>query len=317
MKLCRTCGAPMEDEVTFCPMCGAKNEDVNTNGETTVLDDISDETTVLDNTDDETTVLNPNDVPAYVNVSQQPEYPKQKKKLGKGAIIAIVIACVFATIAVIVAAGVIAENNKQRNLDSALNDIEIPEMDQDILDYSNPFSEYLSDLGIVEGKNYTNEKYNFNFHLPSSDWKFMDNQEMAEYHSGASYDDENMKYYFPEDQGKTYYDMSMYNTETREVFEVMILKSDGKMAFTLGDYFEALADMYTTQFDDFKSEDAGIVSFGDTVYSVKKFSEKVNGVNCYQYIAGSKVDDNTIVCVVLTVTDSNANFLEYFSKIAE
>ena len=288
-------------------MCGAKTEDNKK----------CDETTVLDNTGEETTALNPNDVPSYVNVSKQSEIIKTKKKLSKGAIIAIVIVCVFAIIAVIAVVGVIAENNKQRNLDSVLNDIEIPEIDQDILDFSSPFSEYLSDLGVIEGKTYTNEKYNFDFHLPSSGWKFMDNSEMAECHSGATYDDKNMKYYFPEDQGKTYYDMSMYNTETKEVFEVMILKSDEKMAFTLGDYFEALADTCKTQFDDFKSEAAGIVSFGDTVYSVKKFSEKVNGVNCYQYIAGSKVDDNTIVCLVLTVTDSDANFLEYFSEIAE
>lgn len=38
MKICRTCGAPMDDEAIFCPMCGAKNENNNySNEETTVL----------------------------------------------------------------------------------------------------------------------------------------------------------------------------------------------------------------------------------------------------------------------------------------
>lgn len=40
IKICRTCGAPMDDESIFCPMCGAKNENINySNEETTVLKD--------------------------------------------------------------------------------------------------------------------------------------------------------------------------------------------------------------------------------------------------------------------------------------
>ncbi|MBS7359124.1 MAG: zinc ribbon domain-containing protein [Oscillospiraceae bacterium] len=39
MKLCRACGAPMDDDAAFCPMCGAKNKDNSYSEETTVLSD--------------------------------------------------------------------------------------------------------------------------------------------------------------------------------------------------------------------------------------------------------------------------------------
>lgn len=37
MKLCRTCGAPMEDETALCPMCGSESSIVN--NESTNLND--------------------------------------------------------------------------------------------------------------------------------------------------------------------------------------------------------------------------------------------------------------------------------------
>lgn len=63
MKLCRICGAPMDDEATFYPMCGAKANKNSTN--------------------EETTVLNQNEIPSYASIPQEPKYPKQKRNWEK------------------------------------------------------------------------------------------------------------------------------------------------------------------------------------------------------------------------------------------
>lgn len=311
MKLCRTCGAPMEDEATFCPMCGAKNEDNK-----------SDETTEFNNTGEKTTVLNPNDVPTYINVSQQPEPPKQKKKLGKGAIIAIVIACVFATITVIIAAGVIAENNKQRNLDSALNDIEIPEIDQDILDFTNPFSEESSVIGTSTGNTYVNEYADLNFHTPSSDWKLLSNDEIYDYYwqSGANveFDDSTGKTYLSNGSGKCYYDMLMYNERTNQNIQTMIVDcGDDASTVTLGQYFDYMEEGLKETYGNISLESTGIATIGINTYSVKSVHFTVSDKELVQYYIGSKVGRCFVIIAVSSTVSDDEGFVSLLNDITE
>lgn len=312
MKLCRTCGAPMEDEATFCPMCGTENE----------KNIASQETTVLNSTGKETTVLNPNDVPVYVNIPRQPEPAKQKKKLSRGAIIAIVIACVLAIIAVVTVVGVIAENNKQRNLDAALDDIEIPEIDQDILDYSNPFSEYSSVVGTSTGDIYVNEYADINFHTPSSDWKMMSNDEIYEHYrnSGANveFDDLTGKTYLSDGSHKCYYDMFMYNERTNQNIQTMIADygADGS-SVTLGQYFDYMEEGLKETYGNISLESTGIATIGRNTYSVKSVHYTASDKKLVQYYIGSKVEDCFVMICITSTVEDDKGFVSVLNSISE
>lgn len=312
MKLCRTCGAPMEDEAVFCPMCGAENEKNTANQKTTVLN----------NTSEETTVLNQNDVSVYANIPRQSEPAKQKKKLSKGAIIAIAIACVFAIIAVITVVGVIAENNRQRNLDSALNDIEIPKIDQDILDYSNPFSEESSVIGTSTGNTYVNEYADLNFHTPSSDWKLLSNDEIYDYYwqSGANveFDDSTGKTYLSNGSGKCYYDMLMYNERTNQNIQTMIVDcGDDASTVTLGQYFDYMEEGLKETYGNISLESTGVATIGINTYSVKSVHFTVSDKELVQYYIGSKVGRCFVIIAVSSTVSDDEGFVSLLNDITE
>ena len=107
MKLCRTCGAPMDDEETFCPMCGAKFEegviepDVE---ETSVLVDdelVGEDTQYLNpKENDETRVLDEsvNDISKNNTLTVQ----AKKKRLSQKALVGIIIGALVIIIVALV-----------------------------------------------------------------------------------------------------------------------------------------------------------------------------------------------------------------------
>lgn len=108
MKLCRTCGAPLEDDVMFCHMCGTKIEEEEMAQEAEGTTVLSDDTyfeemqqSPMFESDNGTTILDENFAP----MPEIPEQPtvSQKKKISKGALIAIVISALLVVIIAVVA----------------------------------------------------------------------------------------------------------------------------------------------------------------------------------------------------------------------
>lgn len=154
MKLCRTCGAPLEDDIMFCHMCGTKIEEEEMTQEAEGTTVLSDDTyfeemqqSPMFEPDNGTTILDENFAP-------MPEFPEQptvsqKKKISKGTLIAIVISALLVVIIAVVAIASSAGKDDQYDY---YDDDDYGYYDDDSYDYEDDFSynEYYS-RELVDG----------------------------------------------------------------------------------------------------------------------------------------------------------------------
>lgn len=287
MKLCKTCGAPMDDEATFCPMCGSKNENNNAN--------------------EETTVLNPNDVPTYINVSQQLENTKQKKKLNKGVIAIIII------LAILVLAGIgsfaekYIQNSQYRDEYSfSNNDLKLDSYDSDAVK--------LFEFGTVKDGIYSNDFADLHITLPSEEWTFMSSEEIiSNYLQNGSLDTVNDKVYLENDSEKSYFDMVMYNTVTNENIQVQLMQG---LTYThknssAQDMLNALLSQSESQYssmgyvvtDKSKYDDSIYIGMNEYYTASLTIELSDNATTCQKY-AVTKIGEDTFVVIAISGSDT-------------
>lgn len=304
MKLCKTCGAPMEDEATFCPMCGAKVAD--------------------NNTSEETTVLEPSSIPAYVNVSQQPEPPKQKKKLSKGVIVIIVIFAILVLAGIGALAEKAMQNSKYKDDYSFSNSGSETYDNYDIGNNDNS-NEKTFEFGTIENNSYSNSFADLHIDLPSDEWIFMTTEQIAnDYLGNGIIDTENDKAYIENDSEKSYFDMVMYNTANNQNIQIQLMQG-----LTYAHKNSSAKDMLDAMLS---QVDAQYSSLGYTVTGKKEYDETVSiGANDYyiasidldisdsektgQLYAVSKANEDTFVVIAISGSDKEVELLEFLNML--
>lgn len=308
MKICSNCKKQLPDSASFCTYCGNKlgsfdEVPVNQNSNQVVQESLN----------------------QTIAGQVIPQQPNTQKKLSKGAIIAIVLAVILA-LAVI--GGIAEKVIQQQKAEKAISDIEIPDFDiesPDLIEFpdyeteeNNSSEDDNNYFGDVKNNKYTNNFANLKFKRPSSDWSFMSKEEIYQHYldagSNVLYDETSKETYMEENSQRAYYDMFMYNKTNNTNIQTTIAVPT-VTEFSINDFYEGMVEGLETMFDDVVFSDAGIVSIGDNLYSVKEGKMSYSGKGLKQYYAFSKVK-GTIVTICITVDgDDDTSFLTYFDDI--
>lgn len=278
MKFCPKCGKQLDDNALFCAYCGAQfaqsqqNSGVDAQGYY---------------------------IPSGGGVTQpplQPYIPPVRKKNKTLPIILIALAVVLVMIIVVVVIGVVSggdddtgsSNNSSYSVDNG--------------DEGNT-EEFASELffGEVVGNIYTNQSMGVNVPLPSSDWYFLSDSEIAsDYCSGEAEIDATSGKAYIEDGEKSYFDAVLYDTTTNDNVSVQIMKpsdTSWSSAKVLGEVFDGACtnyeDMNATVLE--KDRDLGYVQIGSYSYDFAHLSVNYLGVEISQYIAVAQVDSGYVI----------------------
>lgn len=298
MKICKTCGAPMEDEAAFCPMCGGKNESNNYS-------------------DEGTTVLNSNNTDRYEgNFQNTQPVAAKKKKMSKGLIAVIVILCVL----VLAAIGAIVE--KSVNNSKYRDDYSFSDSDMGTEDYENYDNNEVNlfEFGTVENNTYSNNFADLHIDLPSESWSFMTSEEIAnDYLGGASLDTVNDKAYSENETEKSYFDTVLYNYETNENIQVQLVQglTYSHKNSSAQDMLDALLSQVDSQYVSMgysvtdKSKYDYDASIGVNDYALASIDISISdGAEIGQLYAITKVGEDTFVVIVISGSASDAELTE-------
>lgn len=251
--------------------------------------------------------------------------------MGKGAIIAIILAAVIVIVSVGVVAGTLIS---PQNAVNSVDDILLPEMPDLDIDTDGLLTKeelgldgFEISFGTVDNDVYTNSFANLSFHTPSKDWVFMSKEEIFNHYAETGFDvtidDATKETYYMSSDGKVYYDMFMYNVNNEQNIQVMLVDCADDINITLNNYFDSMIDEMKPLYDDVTTENAGIVTLGDNVYSVKKIvlsimEDENTGYNILQHYALTKIgNDFVIICITDDDWDNDDGFLNIFESIVE
>lgn len=302
MKYCSNCGAAIPDEATFCSYCGAQIQEgyyQSQNNQTTVYD-----------YDNNTNVQNTYN--SYPNqYGNQYNYEPPKKKKNKGAVAAIIIVVVLALGVIGGFAQKFAQNSKYRD-DYSFSDDELNNEDTT---QSKQF-----EFGKIENNKYSNDFVDLHIDLPSEEWAFLSDEEIADtFLDGASIDPINNKAYAETENEKSYFDTVLYNKNTNENIQVQLMQG-----LTYNHKNSNAKDMLKSLF--VQAEDQ-FQDLGITVSDKKIFDEERKiGPNTYysgmldlkvlsndmcQLYSMTKIGEDTYVAIIITSSGDSMEVLNY------
>lgn len=312
---CPKCGKENSDNTSFCIYCGTRLVNVENSAETTVL-----KQNYYANNPQQYNSLN-NGQPNNFYTQQQNYMPAKKKKLSKGAIIAIVIVAIFIVGALGFAAVKIYQYQKAVE---AVENIEMPEIpdfdiDSDFETYGDFSENETVTYGTVNENEYINSYADLNIITPSDEWDLLSKAEIYEFYSelgtAVTFDETTQETYYANLGGNVYYDMIMVNTVNNSNVQVMLLDKSSDENITLDDCFNALKSELYSNYDNATFEPASIMTIGNNIYSVKKGTASVNGAGMVQYYAGANHGDSFVIITATFAEENDVNFLEFFEQI--
>ncbi len=202
---------------------------------------------------------------------------------------------------------------------------EVPDLDIDtdgLFTEDEEESSYSIDFGTVENGIYSNKFAKLKFYTPSDDWRFLTKEEIYSHYdslgSDVTFDDVSKETCYSTFTGNLYYDMFMYNTQTNQNIQVIIMECADNVEISLNDYFESVKDVMLSSYDNSTFESAGMVTLGDNIYSVQEANFTIDTLrNVTQYYAGTKIGNNLVIICITNNANSDESFIDIFESITE
>ena len=303
MKNCYNCGTLLDDSASFCQNCGASFV------QQPVQQNVQYQNYNQQPVQQETQYQGYNQQQVYQQgYSQQnysvvqPEAAKPKKS--KAPIIIIICAVVLIIVAVVIGIVVKSASGNDDYDDTGYYDSlneENEENDQNDIIIPIAFG-----LLSEDGEAFFNASYGLNIIKPDENWIFDESAYVSSI-SGALYDDETGKCYFPSGLKKNYIYYMMYNTETKENLYVAYLHYDNEeiKSVTIDDIIdsmeESLVSSYESKNIDVIDSDSNYGEVDLNGYTYKRFLVNCvteQGVELYQEYYISIINGNVVqICL--------------------